>query len=158
MKKIIVSAIAMMLIAQSFAQNIDLPRLSPVASVMQMIGLTKVEINYSSPAVKGRTIWGGLEPYDKVWRTGANEATTIAFGTDVTIGGQKVKAGKYALFTIPGKEEWTVIINSNPNQWGAYGYKQELDVIRVKVKPEHAEFKERMAFYIDALSDSKGRV
>src|SRR4029077_5149846 len=102
----------------AFAQNPTLPAASPAASVSQVFGLTKVNIEYHSPGVKGRTIWGNLVPYDSVWRTGANEATTIDFSTNVIIGGTKVKAGKYALFTIPGKDTWTIIINSEADQWG----------------------------------------
>lgn len=92
-----------------------------------------ITINYSSPSKKGREIYGGLVPFDKVWRTGANEATTIELSKDAKIGGVNVKAGKYALFTIPGKSEWTVIINSNAKQWGAYDYDKNKDVGRFKV-------------------------
>ena len=92
-----------------------------------------ITINYSSPSKKGREIYGGLVPFDKVWRTGANEATTIELSKDAKIGGVDVKAGKYALFTIPGKAEWTVIINSNAKQWGAYDYDKSKDIGRFKV-------------------------
>lgn len=92
-----------------------------------------ITINYSSPSKKGREIYGGLVPFDKVWRTGANEATTIELSKDAKIGGQDVKAGKYALFTIPGKSEWTVILNSNAKQWGAYDYDKSKDIGRFKV-------------------------
>src|ERR1700722_737321 len=87
----------------AYSQGARTPAASPAASVKQVFGLTDVSIDYSSPAVKGRAIWGSLVPYDSVWRTGANAATVINFSTGVTISGAKVKAGKYALFTIPGK-------------------------------------------------------
>ncbi|MDW3211788.1 MAG: DUF2911 domain-containing protein [Reichenbachiella sp.] len=92
----------------------------------------EITINYSSPSKKGREIYGGLVPFDKVWRTGANEATTIELSKDAKIGGVDVKAGKYALFTIPGKSEWTIIINSNAKQWGAYDYDKSKDIGRFK--------------------------
>ena len=138
----------------SFAQNPTLPAASPAASVSQTFGITKVAIEYHSPAVKGRTIWGSLVPYDSVWRTGANEATTINFSTTVVIGSTKVKAGKYALFTIPGKDTWTVIINSEADQWGSFDYHKSADVVRLTVKPMMGDMKERMAFYLDPANDS----
>src|SRR5262249_58609541 len=109
----------------------------------QTIGVTKVEIIYSRPHVKGparkedRVIWGGLVPYDQVWRTGANAVTKITFDGDVTVEGQKLPAGSYGLFTIPGKTEWTVIFNKQATGSPA-DYKAEADVLRVKVKPETA--------------------
>ncbi|MEP2025953.1 MAG: DUF2911 domain-containing protein [Reichenbachiella sp.] len=94
---------------------------------------TDITINYSSPSKKGRDIYGGLVPFDKVWRTGANEATTLELSKDAKVGELDVKAGKYALFTIPGKSEWTIIINSNAKQWGAYDYDKSKDIGRFKV-------------------------
>ncbi|MEP3388775.1 MAG: DUF2911 domain-containing protein [Reichenbachiella sp.] len=93
----------------------------------------EITINYSSPSKKGRVIFGGLEPMGKVWRTGANEATTIELSKDAKIGSLDVKAGKYALFTIPNEKEWTIIINSDPKQWGAYKYDKSKDVGRFNV-------------------------
>jgi hypothetical protein len=140
------------------SQSLTLPAPSPAASVSQTFGLTKIEINYSSPGVKGRPIWGALVPYDSIWRTGANGATTISFSTDVMIAGTTVKQGKYALFTIPGKNIWTVILNSNPDQFGAFDYKKSMDVARFTVSTQPADFKERMAFMIEAQSDSTATV
>jgi len=128
------------------AAQFDVPRPSPKATVSQVVGLTEVSITYCRPGVKGRTIWGGLVPYDQVWRTGANEATTITFSTDVTIDSKPLVAGTYGLFTIPGKDEWTVIFNKGAKQWGAYEYKQADDVLRIKVKPQAAPFTERLTF------------
>jgi hypothetical protein len=124
----------------------DVPRPSPKATVSQVVGLTEVSIAYCRPGAKGRTIWGGLVPYDEVWRTGANEATTIMFSTDVAIDGNALAAGTYGLFTIPGKDEWTVIFNKGAKQWGAYEYKQAEDALRIKVKPQAAPFTERLTF------------
>ncbi|MDM7914857.1 MAG: DUF2911 domain-containing protein [Candidatus Eisenbacteria bacterium] len=109
---------AVALAGASFAAELKLPRPSPKAQVMQTVGLTDVTITYSRPGVKGRVIWGELVPYDKVWRTGANEATTIAFSSDVKVDGHPLKAGTYSLHTIPTKGDWTVIFNSKAEQWG----------------------------------------
>ena len=108
---------------------------SPPATVDGKIGAAKVKIVYSQPSARGRKIMGGLVPYGEVWRTGANEATTIEFDKPVKIEGKDLPAGKYSLFTIPNENEWTIIINKDPKQWGAFKYKQESDVLRVSVKP-----------------------
>lgn len=142
----------------TFAQ-VELPVPSPKARVEQRVGLTDVSIDYSRPAVNGRKIWGGLVPYDKVWRTGANSATAITFGKDVEIGGKPVKAGEYALFSIPSASEWTFIINSNEGQKGSTEHKEALDIARVKAKPVTvAGNKERLEFTIDPVSDNEGTV
>jgi hypothetical protein len=154
LNSLLCTAIIALTTTYSIAQSPTLPAASPAASVSQTFGITKVTIEYHSPAVKGRAIWGGLVPYDSVWRTGANEATTINFSTTVMIGGTKVKAGKYALFTIPGRDTWTVIINSEADQWGSFDYHKSADVVRLTVKPMMGDMKERMAFYIDPLNDS----
>src|SRR5687767_13004731 len=118
MRKTIWILLACFVAATAFAQ-VRTPRPSPKASVMQNVGLTEITIQYSRPGVKGRAIWGSLVPYDKVWRTGANEATTIEFSEDVAINGQKLKKGLYSLHTIPNPNEWTVIFNSVAEQWGS---------------------------------------
>lgn len=142
----------------TFAQ-VELPVPSPKARVEQRVGLTDVSIDYSRPAVNGRKIWGGLVPYDKVWRTGANSATAITFSKDVEIGGKTVKAGEYALFSIPSASEWTFIINSNEGQKGSTEYKETLDIARVKAKSVASPgVKERMEFTIDPVSDNEGTV
>ncbi|MEM1325900.1 MAG: DUF2911 domain-containing protein [Bacteroidota bacterium] len=126
----------------------DIP--SPRKQMTSTMGDTKVTVNYGSPSVKGRTIWGDLEPYDEVWRTGANDATTIEFSEDVMIEGEKLAAGKYALFTIPSEGEWTVIFNSKPDQFGDYSYDEADDALRVKVTPmELDESVEQMAFEVE---------
>ena len=108
---------------------------SPPATATAKIGAADVTIKYSSPSVKGRKVWGELVPYGKVWRTGANEATTITFSKDVTIEGQPLKAGTYALFTVPAEKEWTIVFNKTAKQWGAFKYEEAQDALRVKVKP-----------------------
>jgi hypothetical protein len=130
------------------------PRVSPLAKTTQTVGITDMTVTYSRPGVKGRVIWGELVPYDEVWRTGANEATTFEVSTEVTVAAVKIPAGKYSLFTIPSREEWTVVINKNPNTWGANNYKAEEDVVRFKVKPEPAEHQEWMIFTFDNLTKS----
>ena len=117
---------------------------SPPAVVIQKVGKTEVMVKYAKPAVKGRLVFGkkeqkALVPYGEVWRTGANEATTIEFSNDVTIQGKPLAKGVYSMFSIPGTTEWTVIFNSDPKQWGAYTYKADKDVLRVTGKvSEHA--------------------
>ncbi|MCG9910083.1 MAG: DUF2911 domain-containing protein [Flavobacteriales bacterium] len=141
-----------------FAQ-LELPVPSPKAKVEQRVGLTDVTIEYSRPAVAGRKIWGGLVPMDKVWRTGANSATAITFGKEVEIAGKTIAAGEYALFTIPSANEWTIIINTNEGQKGSTDYKESLDVLRFKAKATAApEFKERLEFTVDPVSDNEGMV
>lgn len=143
--------------ARSARADLELPRPSPFAKVSQDVGLTTITVDYSSPGVKGRKIWGNVVPFDKMWRTGANQATKITFSKDVTFADQPVPAGTYALFTIPGKSgEWTIILNKNPDQSGTgVGYKQELDLTRVKLYVRPAAFRERLAFLITDFTDDK---
>ncbi len=147
MKKLLLSAILLfcgIMLAQ--AQ----PKPSPPAEAKATVNGTDVTINYSQPAVKGRTIWGDLVPYDEVWRTGANEATWIEVSEDVEIEGQTLKAGKYGLFTIPGRDEWTIIFNNTWQQWGAYEYDEAKDALRVTVKSQNIPVaSERMTFNIN---------
>jgi hypothetical protein len=117
------------------APKLEFPAPSPAATVKQRVGLTDVEVTYSRPSMRGRKIFGGLESYGKVWRTGANSATKVTFSTPVKFGGTAVAAGSYALFTIPGESEWTVILNQVTGQWGAYAYDEKNDLARVKVAP-----------------------
>jgi len=117
------------------APKVDFPAASPASTLKQHVGLTDIEVVYSRPGVKGRTVFGGLEPLGKVWRTGANAATKITFSTPVKFGGVDVPAGSYQLFSIPGADEWTVILNKAAGQWGAYSYDEKQDLVRVKTKP-----------------------
>lgn len=130
----------------ALAADLRLPRPSPKAEVIQTVGITDFRVTYSRPGVKGRTIWGELVPYDKVWRTGANEATTFTVSTDVKIGGQPLPAGSYSLHTIPTAGAWTVIFNKASDLWGSYAYNDSLDVLRVQVTPVAHEATEWMTF------------
>jgi tetratricopeptide (TPR) repeat protein len=116
------------------AQTIKTPAPSPTQSVKQDFGISTIELNYSRPGMKGRKIFGDLVPYGKVWRTGANSATRLKFSDDVSIGGQVLKAGEYALYTVPNEKEWEIIINKGSANWGT-DYKQEDDIFRVKATP-----------------------
>ena len=113
------------------------PQPSSTQTIIQDFGLGKINLVYSRPDVKGRKIFGGMEPYGTVWRTGANSATVIKFTDDVTMEGKKIPAGEYGLFSIPGENGWTIIINKQPKQWGAYDYKESDDFVRFTVKTEH---------------------
>lgn len=160
-------------------------RPSQKASVMQTIGVTDVTITYSRPGVKGRTIWGDppagmaarapgeatldnqnerkpgepIVPYNHIWRAGANEATLFQVTDDVMINGQPLKAGAYSLHTIPGKDEWTVIFNSDPGQWGSFNYDAKKDTLRVKAKPQTAATSQEWLMYtIDPVTESSAQV
>lgn len=113
------------------------PQPSSTQSIVQDFGLGKINLVYSRPDVKGRKIFGGMEPYGTVWRTGANSATLIKFSDEVTMEGNKIPAGEYGLFSIPGEQEWTIILSKQSKQWGAYTYKATDDFIRFKVKTAH---------------------
>ncbi|MFQ5778141.1 MAG: DUF2911 domain-containing protein, partial [Terriglobia bacterium] len=136
----------------------DEPRPSPNASISQTIGVTEVTISYGRPGVKGREIWGALVPYGQVWRTGANEATTISLSTGVIIEGQKLAPGTYALFTIPSANEWTLIFNKTAQQWGAFSHDASQDALRVTVKPQAADHSEWMSFQFEDLSEDSATV
>lgn len=133
MKRITLLLFVLGLIQFSVSQAQDKKPLSPKETVTTKVGGANVEIVYSRPSSRGRTMLGGNEPFGQVWRTGANEATTIQFDKAVKIEGKELPAGKYALFTIPGEKEWTIIFNKDHKQWGAYNYKQSDDVLRVTV-------------------------
>lgn len=117
------------------APKIEFPAASPMGTVKQRVGLTDIEVVYSRPGMKDRKIFGGLVPFGEIWRTGANQATKVTFSTDLKFGGTSVPAGSYALFTIPGEKEWTVILSKVTGQWGAYRYDAKDDAARVQVAP-----------------------
>jgi hypothetical protein len=137
-----------------FSQQKEEIRISPKATVKQTIGFTDVKIEYSRPGVKDRTIWGGLVPYNTIWRAGANEATKITFSTDIKINGKKLKAGSYGFFTIPTKDKWTLIFNKVADQWGAFEYNDVEDALRFEVDPEKQEdcWQEWLAYTITKTS------
>ena len=123
------------------AQTIKLPAPSPSQTIKQEFALSEVSVSYSRPGVKGRKIMGDLVPFNnEVWRTGANQPTKITFGEDVKIAGQAVPKGEYALYSIPAKDEWTMILSKNTALWGSMGYKESDDLIRFKAKPETMPF------------------
>ena len=169
--------------ASAQAPSVRLPRPSQKASVMQTIGVTDLTITYSRPGVKGRKIWGEapaeatakgaatlddsntrlkdapIVPYNHVWRTGANEATTFAVTDEVSINGQKLPAGIYSLHTIPGKDEWTIIFNSVADQWGSFNYDEKKDALRVKAKPQPvADNQEWLLYSIPVVTPNSAQV
>ena len=123
---------ASLISSAAFSQTVRTPAASTTTSVKQDFALSAIDLSYSRPSVKGRTIFGDLVPYGKVWRTGANNATTITFGEDVKIGGTTVKAGKYGFLTIPEQSQWTLILTKQTDVTGPSAYKQDQDVVRVK--------------------------
>lgn len=141
---------------QAQDRSTEEPRVSPNAEVHQTIDTTNVRVTYGRPNVRGRTIFGDLVPYDEVWRTGANEATTITFSGNVQVNDEDVPAGTYALFTIPAEDDgWTVILNNTPNQWGAYDYEADDDHLRTTVEAYQADaFREQMTFTFEAVDDT----
>jgi pimeloyl-ACP methyl ester carboxylesterase len=133
-------------------------RPSPRGEVGGQIGALKVSITYGRPQVNKRQIWGQLVPYNRLWRTGANEATYITFSSGVIVEGQKLAAGAYALFTIPTETEWTVIFNRVPGLWGHFYYNPEFDALRVKVKPQTAEHQEWLSYSFEMLSPTSANL
>ena len=149
MKRILMLTVAVLTASFAFAQE---KMASPKAAATGKIGAATITIDYHQPAVKGRKVWGDLVPFDQVWRTGANNATTFTTDKDVKIEGQALKAGKYSLFTIPtAKGDWTIVFNKTAEQWGAYDYKSADDVLRVKVQSAATDAAvERMTFAVEA--------
>lgn len=137
MKRIVLSIVLLAAIAgNGMAQSpLKLPALSPNAKLVQDFSISNIEISYSRPSMRGRKIMGDIVPYGHVWRTGANAPTKIKFGEDVEVAGQRVKAGEYALYTIPNKDKWEIIISTGTGTWTADGYPREYDVARFKVTP-----------------------
>ncbi len=148
MKKLIA-----LFLVSTFTLNFTLAqknRASPKESTKGKIDQLDVTIVYGSPSVKGRVIWGELVPFDKIWRAGANEATTFEFSKDVEIENKKLPAGKYSFFIIPNKEKSTLIFNNDANQWGAYKYNIDKDQLRVDVKPSISSDQiEKLVYKID---------
>jgi len=153
MKKIAILFTAVMcsLITLNADAQLLMPQSSSSQTLIQEFGMGKVSVKYSRPNIKGRSISADLAPYGEVWRTGANDATVITFTDAVTLEGNPVSAGEYALFTIPGKEEWTIILNKETKQWGAYSYKQTEDVLRFKVKT--AKLKDKVETFTITFND-----
>ena len=162
MKKMIISKafmlafVGMFITSLVWAQEDKSKRPSPPATATGKIGSATITINYSSPAVKGRKIWGGLVPYDKVWRAGANEANIFETDKNIMVEGKSLPAGKYSLYAIPGEKEWVIIFNSKTGQWGVKNDESTTeepanDVLRVTVKPvKSPAMNERMKYVIDS--------
>jgi tetratricopeptide (TPR) repeat protein len=136
----------------SQATELNIPTLSQHAVVTQRIGLTDVTINYHAPLVGGRKLWGAAAvPYDKVWRAGANQNTTISFSEDVSVEGKPLAAGTYGLHMIPTADQWTIIFSKNSTSWGSFSYDEKEDALRIQVKPHEAEFRESLAYTFDDI-------
>ncbi len=134
MKKLVIASAMVLASVIAHAQQLVMPQASPTATIKQNFSTGSIELSYSRPGVKGRKVFGDLVPFGKVWRTGANNATTITFSDDVTIGGKELKAGKYGVLTIPEASEWTVIFTKDTDVTSPAAYKAENDVVRVTVK------------------------
>jgi len=153
MKKIyilIVLILCVLFFAPAFAQ-LKMPQVSSAQTITQEFGLGTVTVKYSRPNVKDRNVFSDLAPYGEIWRTGANTVTTIAFTEDVTLEGKALQAGDYALLSIPGKDSWTIILNKDTKQWGAYSYKEADDVLRFTVKP--SKLKDKVESFTISFSD-----
>jgi hypothetical protein len=137
----------------------DTSKRSIKSAAVGKIGTANIIINYHSPGVRGRTIWGGLVPYNDVWVTGAHSATSLEIDREIIVAGTVIPQGKYAIFTIPGKKEWTIIINKNWNQHLTDDYLQKEDVVRIKVKPQRLKQNtERLQYFIEDKKDGKGSI
>jgi tetratricopeptide (TPR) repeat protein len=135
MKKLILLTITLFSL-QINAQSLKTPAKSPLASIKQAAGLAEITVDYSRPSKSGRTVFGDVVPFGEVWRTGANASTKFTFGEDVKVNGELLKAGTYAVYTIPNKDEWTIIFNKNLTLWGSDGYSQTEDAARINVKTQ----------------------
>ena len=140
------------------AQNFETPRPSPNATVSQTVGITHVTIDYSSPGVKGRKIWGELVPYNEIWRTGANEVTSITFDDPVKIEGNELPAGTYGIHTIPSEKEWEIIFSKDTEVDAGSQFDEKKDALRIKVTPADAPFTERMTFTFTNTTDTHSKV
>lgn len=139
-------------ISISAQQNLTTPQASQKASISQRIGLTDIEVIYHRPTVNNRVVWGGIVPYDQVWRAGANENTTISFSTDVMVENKKVTAGTYGLHMIPTKNTWTIILSKDNAAWGSFFYNEKNDAVRFTVTPATNDFQEWLSYSFDQLS------
>jgi hypothetical protein len=157
-KAAFVFSLILILTVISFAQDFRTPRPSPDATVSQYVGVTKITIDYSSPAVKDRKIWGELVPFGEVWRTGANEATTITFTDAVNINGTELVAGTYAIHCIPNANEWEIIFSKDVPVDGSSTLDPKKEALRIKIKPEEHHFLERMAFLFTDVSENSVNV
>jgi len=136
-------------VSRTQAQDAAKEKPSPAATATGKIGKATVTVAYSSPAVKGRTVWGGLVPYGQVWRAGANEATTFTTDQPLAVEGKALPAGTYALFVLPTEKQWTIIFNKTAKQWGAFKYDEKQDALRVMATPRKAaSMAERLVYEV----------
>jgi len=142
----------------TFAQNLETPRPSPNATVTQTVGVTHISIDYSSPGVKNRKIWGELVPFGEVWRTGANEVTSITFDDAVKINGKDLQAGIYGIHTIPGETEWQIIFSGDTEVDAGSQFDEKKEILRIKTAPGEVSFLERMTFIFTNTTDDKTTV
>jgi hypothetical protein len=157
-RSVLMISFLLLLTGVNYSQQFKTPRPSPNAVINQVIGVTDVSIAYSRPGVKGRVIWGELVPYGQVWRTGANEVTSITFSDDVKINGNELKAGTYGIHTLPGKDEWDVIFSGNTKVGGGSNFVKENETLRIKVKPVTNSHVERLQFTFDDVDDKSAMV
>lgn len=155
-RTLLVPALLVALAAPGAAQQTiqGLPQPSPKASLTQTVGISTIEIVYHRPAVGGREVWGGLVPWDQVWRAGANDNTTFTISDDATVEGRPLAAGTYGLHMIPGQAGWTVIFSRNSTSWGSFTYDPAEDALRVEVQARPAEPEERLSYRVDELDNS----
>lgn len=158
--KLMLTILALTTITLTAYSQLELPRRSPKAGTSYTVGLTNITIKYGSPAVNDREIWGVLEPYDQVWRAGANEATTMEFSTDIWVEGKLLPAGRYSFFIIPRSEGyWTIIFNKVADQWGAYEYDPSKDALRLDIAPRlYKSSEERLNYAITSQSFDTGYI
>src|SRR5215470_16926395 len=140
------------------APRVSLPDPSPHATVSQRVGLTDITIDYHRPAVQKRKIWGGLVPYDEVWRAGANENTTITFSTPVTVGGKQLAAGTYGLHMIPTTSKWTIALSNVATAWGSFTYDEKEDAVRLTATPTPAELEESLEYRFENPTETSTTV
>jgi len=149
------ATLCLALLAQGFSQpQLPVPQPSPAADLSQTVGIAEVKVSYHRPAVKGRTVWGQLVPYNEIWRAGANENTVLSFSHPLRVGGKELPAGSYGLHMIPTPSTWTIILSKNSTSWGSYFYKEDEDALRFTVTPQQGEFTEWLQYEFSDLSDT----
>ena len=173
MKKPLLILFFILSLSLSVFAQLTLPRESQRQEIAQTVGDTKISVVYHRPKTKGRALWGCqaknvvpktnyeepcLVPYGQVWRTGANENTTFEVSRDVTVNGQPLPAGKYGLHTIPNKDEWTIIFSKDNDDWGSFSYDEKKDALRVKAKPQTAEFQEMVSFDFAEVTPNTAKI
>lgn len=147
--------LALLVVSDAAAQQLlQTPRPSPAAEVSQTVGISTITVNYSRPSVNDRTVWGGLVPYGQVWRTGANENTTVTLSHPVRVSGKMLPAGTYGLHAIPNEDQWTLVFSKRNNLWGSFGYDEAEDALRVTVTPRSAPHLETLAYSFPDVTDT----